>query len=157
MKTKSYLILAMSSLIIMGSCKKEKNNEKDKEIDPIDVTIVSGDDMKYDKNSFDVKKGQVVNLTLNHKGKLPKEAMGHNFVVLKKGTDINDFAMEALKSKATDYIPASHASSIIGNTKLIGPGESASVSFQIDATGDYDYICTFPGHNGTEKGKVKVK
>lgn len=157
MKTKSYLILAMSSLIILGSCKKEKNNEKDKEIAPVDVTIVAGDNMKYDKSSFDIKKGQVVNLTLNNVGKLPKNAMGHNIVVLKKGTDVPDFAMEAMKSMGTDYIPASRSASIIANTKLIGPGEIAYVSFQIDAAGDYDYLCTFPGHYGSENGKVKVK
>lgn len=157
MKKKSYLILAMSSLIILASCKKEKNNDKDKEIDPIDVTIVGGDNMKFDKSAFEVKKDQVINLTLKNSGKLPKNAMGHNIVVLKKGTDVPDFAMEAMKSMQTDYIPASRASSIIANTKLIGPGETAYVSFKIDAAGEYDYICTFPGHYGSENGKVKVK
>ena len=157
MKIKSYLILALSSLIILGSCKKEKKDEVEKEIDPVAVKVVSGDRMSFDKNSFDVKKSQVVILTLKNEGKLPKEAMGHNIVVLKKGTDLNDFAMEAMKSKVTDYIPASRASSIIANTKTIGPGESTDVTFKIDETGDYNYICTFPGHHGTENGKVNVK
>lgn len=157
MKTKYYLVLVISSFIVLGSCKKEKQEKEEEPLAPIEVNVESSDNMKFNKNSIDVKKGQTIKLTFKNVGKLPKEAMGHNLVVLKKGTDIEDFSMEAFKSKSTDYIPASRTSSIHAHTKLTGSGESDLISFQIDEAGEYDYICSFPGHSGTEKGKIKVK
>ena len=82
--------------------------------------------------------------------------MGHNFVVLTPGTDKSDFGTAAFGAKDNDYIPASYAASIVVHTKLLGPGESDTVKFQIDEPGVYEFICSFPGHaalmNGTEIG-----
>jgi len=35
---------------------------------------------------------------------------------------------------------------VIASTKMLGPGETATVTFTAPAPGVYDYICTFPGH-----------
>ena len=48
--------------------------------------------MMYDKKTIEVKPGKNIILTLNHKGKIAKEFMGHNFVLLKKGVNVNEFA-----------------------------------------------------------------
>jgi azurin len=44
----------------------------------VSITINAGDDMKFDLPEITVKEGQIVKLTLNHTGKVAKEAMGHN-------------------------------------------------------------------------------
>ena len=52
------------------------------------IIINSNDLMKFDQNELRVFEGQKITLTLNHTGKMSKEIMGHNFVLLKKETDL---------------------------------------------------------------------
>src|SRR5690606_11999004 len=47
------------------------------------LEITGNDVMKFDKTELRAKAGQKVTLTLHHSGKLAKEAMGHNIVILK--------------------------------------------------------------------------
>jgi azurin len=81
--------------------------------------------------------------------------MGHNFVLLKAGTDLAKFTAAAATSAATDYIPADK-SAIIANTGLVGGGESTTIEFTAPEAGTYDYICSYPGHYAVMKGKLKV-
>ena len=95
-----------------------------------------------------------VKLTLNHTGKLAKAAMGHNWV-LTKTADYQGVANDGLKAgAAADYLPADDAR-IIAHTKLIGGGESDSITFATSALekgGDYTFFCSFPGHWAIMKG-----
>ncbi len=122
------------------------------------VLEISGNDlMKFDKTELRAKAGQKVKITLHHSGKLAKEAMGHNVVILKSGTDIAAFAAKAVDAKATDYIPASESANIIAHTKLIGGGESDTIEFTAPAAGSYPFLCSFPGHYGFMKGEFIVE
>ena len=123
------------------------------------VTLeITGDDvMKFDKTELRAKAGQKVTLTLHHSGKLSKEAMGHNIVILKPGTDIAAFAAKAVTAKANDYFPESEAASVIAHTKVIGAGESVTIEFTAPAAGTYPFICSFPGHYGFMKGDFIVE
>src|SRR5690606_10629260 len=114
------------------------------------IILNSDDQMKFDKTEIRVKAGEKIKLTLNHTGKLPKNAMGHNFVLLEKGTDVAKFATAAMNDKDTEYIPAK---GVLAHTKLIGGGESTSIEFTVPAKGSYDFICSFPGHYAMMKGK----
>lgn len=125
--------------------------------EPAVFTIEGNDQMKFDQSSFTVKAGQEVQITLKNVGTLPKESMGHNFVVLAPGTDLAAFGGEAFKAKDADYIPATYASSIIAHTKLLGPGESDTITFTIPEAGEYEFVCSFPGHWGTMKGTIIVE
>lgn len=114
--------------------------------------------MRFDKNEISVKEGQTVKITLKHMGKMPKTAMGHNFVLLKKGVDLSDFAAKAAQAAGPEYkLPAEISSSAIIYTKMIGGGESVTVEFQAPAKGTYDYLCSFPGHYAMMKGKFIVQ
>ena len=125
----------------------------------VKITITGNDQMKYDKSEIEAKAGQTVAITLKNIGALPKEAMGHNVVILKPGTDIIKFAIGGIANKAGGYLPtdASLAAQIIANTKILGPKEEETIVFKADAAGDYPYLCTFPGHFGVMKGVIKVK
>lgn len=122
------------------------------------VIDLEGDDtMKFNKKEIRVKAGQTVKLTLKHTGQLPKEAMGHNFVLLAQGVDIAEFGASAMTASATGYIPEGSESSVIAHTDLVGGGESTTVEFEAPSAGTYDFICSFPGHYALMQGKFIVE
>ncbi len=112
------------------------------------------DDMKYDKTLFKVKAGQKITLDFKNIGKLPAASMSHNVVILRQGTDVQAFGEAAIPAAATEHIPASMKDDVIAHTKLLGPGESDQITFTLPDAGVYDFICTFPGHFGTMRGKI---
>ena len=112
------------------------------------------DDMHYDKTLFKVKAGQKITLDFKNIGKLPAAAMSHNVVILLQGTDVQAFGTAAIAAAATEHIPPSMKDDVIAHTKLLGPGESDEITFTLTDPGVYDFICTFPGHFGTMKGKI---
>lgn len=121
------------------------------------LTLTGTDAMQFDKKELKVKAGAKVKLTLVHSGKLAKAAMGHNFVLLKQGTDVAAFGSKAAQARDTEYIPASEEGNIIAHTKLVGGGESTTIEFTAPKKGTYDYICSFPGHYALMKGKLIVQ
>ncbi len=121
------------------------------------LTLEGNDQMQYNKNELTALANKTITLTFKHTGTLDKNVMGHNFVLLKQGTDINAFAQKAIEAKATDYIPKSEIASIIAHTKLISGGESDTITFEIKDKGTYDFICSFPGHVAMMKGKLIVQ
>lgn len=116
------------------------------------VVITSNDQMRFDLDEIKVKAGQQVTLTLKNVGALSKEAMGHNWILLKPGTDVAAFAMEAMSQKQNEFIPAS-SNAIIAHTKLLGPDESDTITFTVEK-GEYEFICSFPGHYGIMRGRL---
>ena len=136
--------------------KKEAEAAKpDVPAEEVTVTIKANDQMKYDLTEIKVPVNSKVTLTLVNEGKMPKEAMGHNFVLLKKGTDVADFAMRAIEAGiAKEHIPS--GTETIAYTKLTSGGESVTITFDAPAKGSYDFICSFPGHWGMMKGKLVV-
>ncbi|MBI1369122.1 MAG: Azurin [Planctomycetes bacterium] len=128
--------------------------------DDADVAVVElqgNDQMQYNLHEFKVKAGQKVKLTMKNAGMLPKVAMGHNCVLLKKGVDLVQFALAANQSPP-EYIPEAKKDDILAHTKLLGPGESDTIEFTAPTeAGAYDYLCTFPGHFALMKGKMIVE
>ncbi|GAA4784668.1 hypothetical protein GCM10023231_10510 [Olivibacter ginsenosidimutans] len=118
------------------------------------IELQASDDMRFDKDLFKVKAGGKVKLTLKNVGTQPIESMGHNAVILDQGTDVAAFGGEAFKAKDDEYIPSTFASSIIAHTKLLGPGETDEIEFTLPKAGVYEFICSFPGHWGTMRGKI---
>lgn len=124
------------------------------------LEITGSDAMQFNTKALEVTAGDTVVLTLKHIGKLPKAAMGHNVVVLTPTTKVPDFATKAMKAAATEYIPADEESKkeIVAHTKLVGGGESDTVTFTAPAeAGAYPYVCTFPGHFALMQGVLTVK
>ena len=133
---------------------EKKENDLDKNSNEIVIIINSNDLMKFDQNELRVFEGQKITLTLNHTGKMSKEIMGHNFVLLKKETNINDFAQRAMLAREKEYIPDGNET--VAYTKMIGGGESDTITFTAPEKGSYTYICTFPGHYGLMRGVLIV-
>lgn len=122
----------------------------------VQVNLTGDDMMKFNLNEIRVKAGETVRLTLKHVGQLPENAMGHNFVLLKQGTDVTDFGQKAATASGNDYIPEG-TNAVIANTEMIGGGEETTIEFTAPEAGTYDYICSFPGHYVQMRGKFIVE
>ena len=121
------------------------------------VEVTGNDQMQFSTKAFTVKSGDTVTLTFKNLGKLPKMVMGHNIVILKAGVEMAPFAMAAMQAKEQDYIPADKADSILAQSKLLGPGETDTLTFTAPEAGSYIYLCTFPGHFGVMNGVMTVE
>lgn len=122
----------------------------------VQVNLTGNDLMQFNLNEIKVKAGETVRLTLKHVGELPENAMGHNFVLLQKGTDVIDFAQKAATASGSEYIPEG-TDKVIVNTEMIGGGEETTIEFTAPEAGTYDYICSFPGHYVQMQGKFIVE
>lgn len=123
------------------------------------VTITGNDTMQFDLKTIEAKAGEKIELTFKNVGKIPKIAMGHNLVVLKKGISAIAFGQKAMGAgaNATNALPDSVKGDTIAATKLLGPAESETITFSVGEAGDYEYVCTFPGHFAMMRGVLKIK
>jgi azurin len=126
---------------------------------PAVIEITANDAMKFNLARFEVAAGQEVKVTLTNMGTMPKVAMGHNFVLLKKDADVKAFTDAAVMAAATDYVPAAKADQVIAHTKLLGPKQSDEITFKAPAeAGEYPFLCSFPAHYlSGMKGVMVVK
>ena len=115
--------------------------------------------MKYSVTQIDAKPGEDLKVVLTNNGTQPVTVMGHNWVLLKAGTDVAAFDAAALNSKDTGYIPAALADQMITHIDLLGPRKSGEADFNAPTTpGDYPFLCTFPAHyQAGMKGTLTVK
>ncbi len=104
------------------------------------VTVDSTDQMSFNTKEITIDKScKTFTVELTHSGNLPKNVMGHNWV-LTSAADMQPVASEG--------------------TKIIGAKETDSVTFDVSklaAGTDYAFFCSFPGHISMMKGTVVVK
>jgi len=122
------------------------------------VDIAGTDQMQFDKKEIAVAADCTeVEVTLKHTGKLPAQAMGHNWV-LTKTADLTPVATEGMSAGfANDHIKKGDTR-VIAHTKIIGGGQTTSVKFSTAALkkGEaYSFFCSFPGHYSIMKGAFK--
>ncbi len=169
MKFIKYVFIFASFYFLVNCGEAEKKDEKksvkigaSKEVkkqdsNSVNIGLTGNDMMQYSTNELKVKSGAEVTLTMRHIGKMDLKVMGHNFVLLKPGIEIPAFSLEAANAgESKNWIP-NDGKDIIAHTKMIGGGQSTSVTFTAPAAGTYDFICSFPGHSGLMKGKFIVE
>lgn len=120
---------------------------------------ISGNDaMQFDKKELAAAaECTEVELTLKHTGKLPAQAMGHNWALVRTG-DFAAVTTAAMKAGlANNYLPPGDKR-VLAATKIIGGGETTSVKFStslLKKGESYTFVCTFPGHSTLMKGTFK--
>ena len=123
------------------------------------ATIESNDAMQFNVKSMVVPKScKSFTVTLKHVGKLPKAAMGHNWV-LTKSADMAATAKDGIAAGVPNHYLQPQDARVIASTPLIGGGESSTIEFsvaQLSATESYSYFCSFPGHASLMKGSLKL-
>ncbi len=128
------------------------------DIPVLEVTIKpdNANPLAYDTKSFSAKAGQKVKLTFENVH--PTLPQPHNFVLGKLGVDkgkMLGLAMAAMTLVDKGYIPES--ADILANTKLLQPGQTETIEFTLPTAGEYNYICTFPGHGAIMNGTITVQ
>jgi len=126
------------------------------EVKVIEMEI--GDNMRYAPSVIDAEPGQKLRVVLKPVGKI--KALGHNFVLLKQGTEAKPFVDKAADAtEQTGDIPPAMRDQIIAEIPLVRSGNTGEVTFEAPAQrGEYDFVCTFPSHFKLGmKGRLIVK
>ena len=126
--------------------------------DPCQLEISGNDQMQYDKQLLSVPASCTqVTLTLHHTGKLPREAMGHNWVLV-NAADFNAVVTAGMAAGLANDYAQPNDKRVLAHTRIIGAGQTVSVTFAtsiLKPGADYRYLCTFPGHNALMRGTLK--
>jgi len=112
--------------------------------------------MRYDTPRLIVESGKPFELTFENADFMP-----HNLVVVepntreKLGLASNAMKPDQLDAEKRPYVPA--LPGILGATHLLAAGKSETLKLTAPkATGDYEYVCTFPGHYTVMWGTLVV-
>ena len=121
------------------------------------VTVDSTDQMSFNTKEITIDKScKQFTVELTHSGNLPKNVMGHNWVLTTEA-NMQPVATDGMAAGIDkDYLKAGDER-IIAHTKIIGAGEKDSVTFDVSklkADEKYSFFCSFPGHWGMMKGKL---
>lgn len=181
---KYYLPFILSAMIlIVTACGGESDTQQETETAESDdgvrtVEMIGTDDMKFVVEeeqdgittgnaagdyllleSISAEPGEEIRVRLTTESDLPPTAMSHNFVLLTLSADVDAFISAAGRAKDNDFIPADMDDQIVTTTDLAGGGETVEVTFTApEEPGDYEYICSFPGHYaGGMKGILTVE
>ena len=125
------------------------------------ATEIEGNDaMQFNVNSISVPASCTdFKITLKHVGKMPVAAMGHN-VVISTSDDMSKVVADGMAAGLPENFVKPGGEGVIAHTKMIGGGETTSVSFpvsKIKAGGAYKFFCSFPGHSALMTGTITVE
>lgn len=114
---------------------------------PRSVYIEGYDHLRYSVEEITVSPGAAIELTLKSVSDIPKSQMAHNWVLLKKETDVEAFVNQSIQHKENMYLDPGLTGHILAHTGMLGGGEQETITFNAPAEpGKYTYVCTFPGH-----------
>ncbi|MEZ4969938.1 MAG: plastocyanin/azurin family copper-binding protein [Flavobacteriaceae bacterium] len=138
-----------------SSLKKNQNSVPADWVKGPDMTITIGvkPGLKYDLESFTIKPNAKVKLEL-----VNTDDMQHNLVgTLPKSADkVGKTALSlGIDGTAKNWVP--DLKEILFHTKIVQPGATEVIYFVAPSTeGDYEYVCTYPGHYMSMRGTMKV-
>ncbi len=109
--------------------------------------------LKYDKTELTVKAGDKVKITFNNTDDMPHNIL---FVNPGKADEVGEAAMNlGLDGENLNYVPKSNE--IIAHSNLVPPTSTETIYFVAPTEpGEYQYVCTFPGHHTVMRGILKV-
>ena len=120
----------------------------------IEVGVLRG--MQFDKATLKAKAGEKIAIVLTNND---PDGLMHNLAVIKPGTRQQVLeATIALGPKAIEknFVPDHPA--LLGSTPQVAPGRRYTLYLTVPSeAGDYEYVCTYPGHGQLMWGTLKVK
>ena len=107
--------------------------------------------LKYNLTNFSVKAGSKVKITF-----LNPDVIPHNLLIVEPGSKA-EIGNQAIAMGADAVKKAPKNSKILQGTKMLEAGQKETLEFTAPAKpGDYEFICTFPGHWAVMNGIMKV-
>ncbi|MGI4836858.1 MAG: azurin [Janthinobacterium lividum] len=127
---------------------------------PCSVDIHGTDQMTYDLTTIKVPAScKKFTVTLQHPGEMPKNVMGHNWVLTKEADMQAVTEAGAKAGEAESYIEKGDQR-VLAHTKLIGGGEEDSVTLDTAALkkagGPLVFFCSYPFHSTMMKGTLTL-
>jgi azurin len=145
MKTTTYL--SLFAFALAAPCMAAK--------DPMQVAIRTlTAQMKFDQTEIIVPPGERVVMKFENPDDMP-----HNIVFCKPGTDVEKLVLTMLEkpeeAMKRDFIPDDPR--VWLKSRLLAPHESQILEFTApQETGEYPFVCSFPGHAATMRGSLRV-
>lgn len=146
------LVAVASGLVAIGAAAGQPG-----EVRTVEIQVA--DNMRFSPALINARPGERLRVVLRNGGKMPKTAMAHNFVLLKRGTNPKSFVDKSSAAAEAGFIAPALNEQVMAATALVGSGETSEVTFEAPAqAGEYTFVCTFPGHfNLGMKGLLVVK
>ena len=124
------------------------------------VTVESNDAMQFNTSNVVIPAScDEFTVTRKHTGQLPKQSMGHNWVMTAKA-DGQAVATDGMSAGLDNNYIKPNDERVIGATEIIGGGEETSTTFSVKGLSkdeDYMFFCSFPGHIGIMQGTVTLE
>lgn len=124
------------------------------------LTIGSNDSLNFSTDELVVDDAcKEVELTLTHSGTLPRNAMGHNWV-LSTAADAQGVNQAGMQAGLDNQYVKPGDPRVIAFTPVIGGGEKTTITFStenLDPDTAYKFFCTFPGHFAIMQGTFRIK
>lgn len=117
------------------------------------ISIKPVPNLKFNLSEITVKAGSKVKLTFNN-----TDDMLHNVVITAPGAadEVGQAALNlGLDGEKMSFVP--NSSKVLFHTSLLQPNKSESIYFTApEKSGEYPYVCTYPGHYIVMRGIMKV-
>ena len=114
-----------------------------------EIGSAASDDLQFDMDSLTATAGQEVILRFNNNAVTQQ----HNWVLVESGTK-DDVAAAGVTHPENWLDPDDP--NVIASVRLLNAGEVGDVTFTAPDAGNYEFVCTFPGHNLTMFGTFEV-
>lgn len=117
------------------------------------ITVSTKPGLKFDTEKIEAKAGSRVKVVFNN-----NDDMLHNFVIVKPGM-ANPVGEQALRLNLNgpkmNYVP--NTPNVLYHTNILQPESAETIYFTAPTEpGDYQFVCTFPGHFSVMQGTFKV-
>lgn len=124
------------------------------------TSIASDDALRFTPEKIEIPLScKTFTVTLKHTGRLPKLAMGHNWV-LAKLSDLDGVSRTGMLAGADNSYVDPKDTRVLAHTGVVGGGESSSVTFEVTKLAPnerYGFVCTFAGHSPVMRGTIVLK
>lgn len=157
-------IIYILIVITATACGKQDSKKPATDYTPVD-SYATGDtlvvealganmsEMRFNKKTITVPPHTDITIALVNKS--TDATMPHNFVIVDKGRG-NDVGQAGMKHKGNSYVKPNDAL-VLAYSPLAGIGETVYFSFTTPERGEYDFICSYPGHWGMMKGSFLIE
>lgn len=168
MKHKLLISAVVFGLVACGPSNKDSGFDQESSNDiparaelPLDqsdtITIIAQGanmaEMKYDTKSIRVPANKKITIALVNES--TDATMPHNIVFIQKGT-ANDVGQAGIQHKDNGYVNPNEKN-VIAHSAVAPVGETVYLTFTTPTPGDYEFICSYPGHWGLMKGKFLTR
>lgn len=159
MKSKFIPILLLPVSALLGATPAFAQQTAKAPDDAKTVVIIGNDTLKFDVTRIDASPGQKIHVQLRNEGTLPKDGMGHNWILLDSDGEASSYAMAAMSARDVAYQPKALAEHVLACIPLLGPKEVGDVTFNAPTKpGKYPFICSCSGHSmAGMRGELVVK